>query len=309
MRAVVYARFGPPEVLELRELEPPAPRRGFARVRVRAAALNPKDVLVRKGRMRPYGAWGLPRTPGYDFAGELLDPVGELVEGQAVFGMLNGMAGATCAEQLLVPLDELAPKPEGLSFEQAAALPLAGLTALQALRDLLHVRAGQRVLINGASGGVGTLAVQLAAAMGAEVLASCSGRNAAQVQALGAARILDYTEGPSVFRELDCDAVFDVFGSLPAGPARVAMKPGALHCTTIPSGAHLARELLGRLGLSRARLVIVKSRRRDLEQLSRYVAEGRLRPVVDRVLPLAQSAEAHAYIETKRARGKVVLTL
>ncbi len=307
MKAISYARFGPPDVLEVGERPEPSRARGEARVRVRAAALNPKDVLLRKGKMRWLPAGSLPRIPGYDFAGTLLDATPALSAGTEVFGMIQRNGGGASAEIASVPVGELAAKPLGLSMSEAASLPLAGLTALQALRDELGVEPGQRVLLNGASGGVGTLAVQIAKAMGANVVAVCSGRNAELVRELGADRVIDYTsEDPSAERSLD--HVFDIYGNLPWPRAKAMLHARGRYCTTVPQPGAIARGALRRVGLHRAALVVVRSRRADLEQLSRWVASGALRPVVDRTLPWTEAVAAHQYLETRRARGKVVLT-
>lgn len=306
MRAVVYARFGPPEVLQVREVPAPQARGDRVRVRVVAAGLNPKDALVRKGKMRWLTRGALPRTPGYDVAGELLDPAPGLPVGAAVYGMIQSHMGGACAEVASLRMDEVAAQPEGLSAEEAAGLPLAGLTALQALRDELELRRGQRVLINGASGGVGTLAVQLARALGAEVVAVCSGRNRALVEGLGAHAVIDYTQRDPA-EERGLDAVFDVYGNLPWRKARRMVVRGGRFCTTVPRAGSVARGLLRRAKLHRAALVVVQSRRRDLEQLSAWVAEGALVPVVDRVVALEDSAEGHRHLETRRARGKVIV--
>jgi NADPH:quinone reductase-like Zn-dependent oxidoreductase len=258
----------------------------------------------------------MPRIPGYDFAGTLLDPVpatnehGALAVGDPVYGMVQHHSGGACAEVVAVPADQLAPIPHGpdgpLSFSDAASLPLAGLTALQALRDELGARPGETVLLNGASGGVGTLAVQIAKALGLPVVAVCSAKNHERVRALGADRLIDYTTAdPSDERGLD--HVFDIYGTLPWNKAKRMLKPGGAFCTTIPRAGAVVRGALHRIGLHRAGLVVVQSNRADLEQLAGFVREGAVQPVVDRVLPLEDSAEAHAYLETRRAKGKVVL--
>lgn len=328
MRAAVYHRFGGPEVLEVVDDAPrPESRKGAVRVRVRAAALNPKDVLLRKGKLRGVsGRWfgeSWPRIPGVDFAGEALEAAGDLTAGQAVYGMIQGWGEGACAEEAVVPLDQLAPMPPSLAFTEAAAIPLAALTSLQALRDLLRIRRGLRVCINGASGGVGSYAVQLAAAMGAEVVAVCSGRNARRMRDLGAAEVIDYTAADPLAPQRPYDAFYDVFGNRPYAEARRAIRAPAgrvgasagkrpVYVTTVPTPAALLCELRGRLPgrlAGPARLVIVRSNRDDLDDLTARVEAGMLRPVVDRVLPLDAIAEAHRYLETKRARGKVVIEI
>ncbi len=328
MRAAIYRRFGGPEVLQVVDDAPrPTPRAGCARVRVRAAALNPKDVLLRRGKLKLVsGRWfgeRWPRIPGVDFAGELIEAAGGFDAGQRVYGMIQGWSEGACAAEAVVPLGELAAMPPSLSFTEAAAIPLAALTSLQALRDLLAVRRGMRVCINGASGGVGSYAVQLAAAMGAEVIAVCSGRNVQRMRDLGAHAVVDYTADDPLAPQSPYDAFYDVFGNRPWSEARRAIRPPerrraapgasqAVYVTTVPDGRALLGELRGRLPgplAGPARLVIVRSNRDDLDDLTARVEAGMLRPVIDRVLPLADIAEAHRYLETKRARGKVVIEI
>ncbi len=315
MKAIEYDRYGTPEVLTLREVEVPEAGRGQVRVRVRAAALNPKDCLVRKGRFRNVTGKKFPRRAGYDFAGEV-DAVGsgvnDMAIGDAVFGMLNGWAGGTHAEYVVASWHELAHKPPAIDFADAAGIPLAAQTALQALRDLGRSGPGRHVLINGCGGGVGTLAVQLATILGARVTGVCSAANAEQARQLGAAEVIDYTQTEISRAGARFDTVFDVFGNLDFRQARALLRPGGIYISTVPSAgivlAHLATRLLPP-PLRRARLVVVKSRHRDLVWLAEQMDAGRLRPVTDRTWPLAQAAEAHAYQETRRARGKVVLTV
>lgn len=308
MKASIYDRFGAPDVLRVAHVDEPPKAAGSARVRVHAAALNPKDILLRKGKMRWIFGSRLPRTPGYDIAGVLLDDADELSAGTEVFAMIQSHRGGGCAEMASVPFDELTTKPTGLSMVEAASLPLAGLTALQALRDELALVEGQTVMLNGASGGVGTLAVQVAKALGAEVLAVCSGRNRELVLSLGADRVIDYTK-EKLDTQRDLDAVFDIYGNFPWPRARRTLRVDGRFCTTVPRPGSVLRGQLRRLGWHRAALVVVESRRRDLEQLRNWVNDGKVRPVVDRVFELDEASEAHTYIETRRARGKVVLRM
>ncbi|MEM7048806.1 MAG: NAD(P)-dependent alcohol dehydrogenase [Acidobacteriota bacterium] len=308
MKAVLYRSYGEAKVLEIGTVEAPLPRRTEVLVRVAAAALNPKDILTRKGKFKLFTGRRFPMVPGLDIAGEVIakgSAVATYDIGQRVHGMLNGWRGGGCAEQAVAGESELAPIPTEMSVVQAAALPLAGMTALQALRDLLRVKEGERVCINGASGGVGTLAVQIAKLLGAQVVAVCSGRNAALVAGLGADEVVDYTH-TDVTRSGPYDAFFDVFGNCP--PARVSRAlPSGRHCTTVPSPGAILRELQGRLLGRPRRMVIVRGNGADLRQLDQWYAARGLDIVVDRVLPFSQAAEAHRYLETKRARGKVVL--
>jgi NADPH:quinone reductase-like Zn-dependent oxidoreductase len=310
MRAVRYDRYGPPDVLGFVELPDPTPRRGEVCVAVSALALNPKDVLVRKGKMRQLPTVTLPIVPGNDLCGTVVaaGPGADLAVGTRVYGFYETVWGGASAERVCLPATQVATAPQGWSDTDCAAVPLAAQTALQALRDALRVGPGHRVVIHGASGGVGVFAIQIAKRLGAHVIAVCSARNAELVRGLGADEHLDYTtHDPLDLRGLD--AFFDVFGNKPWARARATLAPTGRYCTTLPRPATAARGLLARLGLSRAHLVVVRSRRADLETLAGWMQDGSLRPIVDRVLPWEQIAQGHAYLETKRARGKVVLTV
>lgn len=311
MKAVRYARYGGPDVLEWREVPRPQPGPGEVLVRVAAAAINPKDCLVRKGRFRAFTRDRLPRGGGYDFSGtvaELGPGVHGLSVGDRVFGMLNGWDGGSFAEYLLAPVDELAAAPATIGLEDAAGLPLAGQTALQALRDRGDLRAGQSVLINGAAGGVGTLAVQLAKSFGARVTAVCSARNADFVRALGADEVIDY-QGSDITRlPARYDFIFDVYGNHSYAALEPLLKPRGRYVATVPTRDNLLRDAASRvLPWLRGRLVLVRSRRADLDWLRQRVDGGALRPVTERTWPMAQAAEAQRHVETRRARGKVLL--
>ncbi|MEM6990017.1 MAG: NAD(P)-dependent alcohol dehydrogenase [Myxococcota bacterium] len=310
MRAVTFGEYGPPSVLRLETVSQDPPRDGQVAVHVRAAAINPKDVLVRKGRLRWMVGRSLPRRTGYDYAG-VVQSMGARVSGLAVgdrvFGMLNEQAAGAVAEGVVTSAAALAPLPESIPFVQAAAIPLAGQTALQALRDLGHVRAGHRVWIHGASGGVGTFAIQVAKILGAHVTTTSSERNTALCASLGADVTCDYrVDDP---READAafDLIFDVFGNQSfAGCRRSLRKPG-VYISTVPS-LRIARDrIVTQFAARRARIVLVRSRRRDLAWLAQQCELGTLVPQVDRTFGLEEVSAAHEYIETRRARGKVVV--
>lgn len=312
MKALAYRRFGPPEVMAVTEVDRPHPARGEVLVRVWAAAMNPKDVLVRKGKFALFTGRRFPKVPGYDFAGEVAElgaGVSGLEVGAPVFGMVNRWSAGAAAEFLSVPADELASRPRDLTWAEAAALPLAALTALQALRDLARVRPGKTVLINGASGGVGVYAIQIARILGAEVTTVSSARNLSFCRDLGADHALDYAMDSVDAGRGPFDVIFDVFGNLPFKKARAQLGVRGRYVTTIPKPGTVFDDLSSRWAGQPRRLVVVRSNRADLDRLAAWVEQGKLRPVVDRVLPLDQGAAAHAYIETKRARGKVVLEL
>ena len=312
MQVAEYDRYGGPEVLVVRARPRPVPGRGQVLVRVRAAALNPKDVLVRAGKLRWLTGRGFPRRTGYDWAGEIAAVgagVDDLAIGERALGMIQANAGGACAEYVVAERGELTRCPPALARDEAAALPLAALTALQALRDLAHLEHGQRVLINGASGGVGTLAVQVARALGAHVTAVTSARNAELVRALGADDVLDYAVADLARPTAPYDAIFDVFGNRSFAALRAALTPRGTYVTTVPALRNVVDHLRTRLPGRRARLVVVRSRTADLDALLALHARGALRPIIDRRYPLAELADAHRYLATRRARGKVVITI
>lgn len=324
MRAIVQDRYGPPEVLRLAETGRPAPGDGEVLVRVRAASLNARDWHVMRGD--PYLArlsFGLrrPRTRirGTDFAG-LVEAVGRGVEGLRPGDEVFGEAEGAFADYVCAPRDAVAPKPSGWTFEQAAAVPLAGNTALMALRDLAGLRAGRRLLVNGASGGVGTFAVQIAASLGAEVTAVCSPRNAGLASSLGAHHVVDYTREDFTRAGHRYDAVLDLVGNRSAADLRRALAPSG---TLVLSGGGVSEggSLLGPLTLLlgarltapfvRARVLVLTATpsSANLTALAALAEAGSLHPAVDRTYPLDEVPAAVHYLETTHARAKVVITL
>lgn len=313
MKAVQFDRYGPPAVLTAREVPDPVCGAGELLVRIRAAGVNPKDCLVRRGKFSWFTGRRFPLGLGHDFAGtvEALGPrSGRFQAGDAVYGMTNGWKGRTYAEFAAVRATETVLKPAPLTFEEAAAVPLAAQTALQALRDLGRLAPGQRVTVNGASGGVGTYAVQIAGILGARVTAVCSARNAELVRRLGADRVIDYRRQAPRESSGPVDVFFDVFGNQRFPDIRPLLLPRGRFIATVPGLPILKWSLLSRLGPGpRARLVVVTSRAADLQTLSAWIEARRLAPVLDRTFALAEAPQAHAYVETKRARGKVVLSV
>jgi NADPH:quinone reductase-like Zn-dependent oxidoreductase len=313
MKVVEYDRYGDPSVLIVRERPAPVARPGRVVVRVRAAALNPKDVLTRTGKLRLFAGGRFPKRVGYDWAGEIAElgrGVTGLAVGDAVFGMIQAWTAGACGEQVEVLPEQLTRKPAGLDWEHAAALPLASLTALQALRDLGELVPGQRVLIHGASGGVGVHAIQIAKALGAHVTTLTSASAIDLVRSLGADETIDratWTAAPPATLADPFDVVFDVFGNRTFADVRPLLTARGTFVSTVPSLHVVRSRLRTAFTRPRARLVVVRSRRTDLEWLAALVERGGLRAVIDRVLPLADIAEAQRYLSTRRARGKVVI--
>ena len=315
MRSVQYDRYGGTEVLVLRSEEVPRPGRGQVLVRVRAAALNPKDVIVRSGRLRIYriiAGSRFPKRVGFDWSGEALAlsaGVTDVRVGDALYGMIDAWSAGACATHAVVEVGELAPRPASLSWEQAAAVPLAAMTALQALRDVARLERGQRVLVNGASGGVGTFAVQIAKALGARVTAVTSARNAARMREIGADEVLDYAEDDLRAKAGQQEIFFDVFGNRSFPFARALLSANGTYVSTVPKGHLLRDTVLTALRGKRARLVSVRSRAADLVTLTGWIEQGLVSPVIDRVFPLEEVAAAEDQVATRRARGKVVIRI
>ncbi len=311
MLAARYPRHGKPEVLCVQEV--PVPKVGARQwlVRVQAAAVNPKDVVLRSGGFRPLDGLG-PYATGYDWAGTLVARGARALEqplGTAWFGMLNGFRGGACAQYVVTDPACCAEMPRGLDFERASALPLVSLTALQALRDVAKLRAGQRVLINGAAGGVGSVAVQIAKALGAHVHATASATNHEFLRSLRADDVSDYRDLAETLRAEKFDVIFDVFGKLSFAQALPGLLPHGVVVTTVPKLAHgldIVRTFARR---QKMRLVSVQSRRVDLELIASFVARGALAPVIDHLVPLAKIADAHRHLASKHARGKVVVRI
>ncbi len=310
MKAVIYDKSAPGEFLSLREVEKPAPGQGQVLVRVINTALNAADY-----RSMALGAIPKSKIFGADVAG-VVEAVGEGVRrlkvGDAVFGDLGGAGFGGLAEYAAAPEDLLALKPAGVTFEQAAAVPMAALTALQALRKG-GIFPGMRVLIYGAGGGVGTFAVQLAKYFAAEVTALCGPGNVELARSLGADAVIDYTK-EDVFRSgRRFDRVLAVNGGRPLTDYRRLLAPNGVFVMVGGSltqvfSAMVFGPLLS-LGSRKMLALAARSSRADLEFLIRLVEAGQVRPVVDRMYPLAQAAEAFAYLRQGHARGKVVIAV
>ena len=309
-RWVYYNQFGSPDVLRVGAHQPRIPPAGWVRVRVHAVALNPKDILLRKGHFGLLQGYRFPKGTAHDFAGQV-DAVGSGVHrfevGQDVFGMQPGSQPAAAADTVCVPQRVLAPKPKNLTYEEAAGLPLAGLTALQALRDCGQLQPTQHVLIRAAAGGVGSLAVQIAKAMGARVSAICSSRNVEKVQSLGAQEVFARDLEPKLHTLSEVDIYFDTFGNQRLQDLRSYLTPHGRLVSTLPHLKTLTDILKSWGQNQKAKLVIVRPKGKDLELLAQWAEEGQLRPVTDSIFALKDMARAHQRLETRRCIGKVIV--
>lgn len=322
MKAITYSEYGPVEVLRLAEVPKPVPGDNEVLIRVRAASVNAADWRMMSASpflVRLYNGLFRPKritTLGGDVAG-VVEAVGPQVTrfkpGDEVFGEVFASNFGAFAEYKCAFESELELKPVNASFDEAAALPLAGMTALQALRDVGQVRAGQRVLINGASGGVGAFAVQLAKHFGAEVTAVCSTRKMEQVRELGADHVIDYTQEDFTQGSKRYDLIVGVNGSRSIFEYRRVLAPQGRYAMIGGGGKQLFQAmLLGpllSLGGIRMAAVTSKANPDDLRMLKGLFESGALKVVIDRRFPLAEAAEAVRYVEQGHASGKVVITL
>jgi NADPH:quinone reductase-like Zn-dependent oxidoreductase len=327
MKAILHCEYGGPEVLKIEEVEKPVPNDNQLLVRVRAASVNPLDLTIRGlWLLRPLSGLRKPKDTrlGVDYAGTVeavgKNPAaaGQFKPGDEVFGGKNG----AIAEYVCVMADRgVALKPANMTFEQAASAPVAAITALQGLRDKGKIQAGQKVLINGASGGVGTFAVQIAKSFGTEVTGVCSTRNVDLVRSIGADHVIDYTKEDFTKTDQRYDLIFDLVGNHSFSERRHILNPNGICVMAGIGGAGwhdgMGMRLLGELNAYvRSRFVsekfvayIAVFNKADVTILGNLMQSGKMKPVIDRIYKLSETADALRYLETGHARGKVVITV
>jgi NADPH:quinone reductase-like Zn-dependent oxidoreductase len=320
MKAIVYTQYGPPNVLQLKEVEQPVPNDGEILVKIHAASANPLDWHLMRGApflARLAGGLRKPKDPrlGADLAGRV-EAVGtnitQFQPGDEVFGAWTG----SFAEYASVPENRVALKPTKSSFEEAAAIPVAAITALQGLRDKGQIQSGQKVLVNGASGGVGTFAVQIAKSLGTEVTGVCSTRNLDLVRSIGADHVIDYTQEDFTKNGQHYDLIYDAVGNRSVSDYKRALNPNGTcviagfsslprlfeHMVLGPLRSKTGNKKVGLMG-------IAKMNQKDLVYVKELVEAGKVVPVIERRYPLRETAEAIQYLEEGHARGKVVIAV
>lgn len=314
MRAMHYTRYGGPEVLEAAELPPPRPGPGQVLIKVEASSVNPIDWKRASGALRLLMPARLPLVPGYDVAGTVAAlgaGVSAFQLGARVHARIKESRGGASAELALAGLDVVTRLPDAMSMGEGAALPLAGMTALQGLRDaggLPLEGARGRVLVVGASGGVGHLAVQLAKGAGAQVTGVCSARNTALVRGLGADEVLDYTRPDAFAGQAPFDLVLDCVGSDPHKWLPLVAERGR-YASTVPGPSVLLRRAVNLLTKKGVYPVMLQTNAADLALLDRWSEAGKLRVVIDSRFPLAKLGEAWARSISGRAAGKIVIDI
>lgn len=322
MQAIVCDKYGSPDVLVLKEIEKPFPTENQVLVRVHAASLNFGNVVLLKGK--PFLArlaFGLTRPkysiPGGDIAGTI-EAVGKGVKrfrvGDEVFGDLSGCGWGGFAEYVAVPEHAIALKPTNISFEEAAATPMAGVTALQGLRDKGKIKSGQKVLIYGASGGVGTFAVQIAKSIGAEVTGVCSTRNLEILRLIGADHIIDYTKDDFTQNEECYDLILGVNGSNSISAYKRILKPNGNFVHVGGSESQLFQTLVlgpfvSMTGNKKISSLLQRANQKDLNYVKELLETGKVKPIIDKRYKLNEITEAFKYFQEGHAQGKVVITI
>ncbi|MGA9587537.1 MAG: NAD(P)-dependent alcohol dehydrogenase [Terracidiphilus sp.] len=323
MKAIVHREYGSADVLKLEEVSNASPKENEVLIKVRAAAVNPMDWHLMRGTpsfVRFFTGMKKPKRTslGGDMAGDVVSvgaAVTNLRPGDAVFGAVDG----SFAEYVCAPASIVAIKPPNMTYEQSAAAPIGGLTALQALRDKAKLQPGQRVLINGASGGVGTFAVQISKWIGAKVTGVCSTRNMELVRGIGADCVVDYTHEDFATDGERYDAIFDLVGNRPLAAFRSVLNPRGVFIACggggpeTPASRLLAgmieQLVLGWFTSQRLVGILAQRKKDDLELLSKLMTSGDITPVIDRSFGLSEVPQAIRYLEAGHARGKVVVSV
>jgi NADPH:quinone reductase-like Zn-dependent oxidoreductase len=311
MKAIMIEQYGGLDVLQVAEVGKPVVAADQILIEVHAASINPIDTKIRDGSMAFRFGKKFPKILGFDAAGVVVETGPDTTQfspGDQVLVRSDLLTGCACAEYLAVSESVVAHKPKAMNYQQAAALPLAGLTALQGLRDDCQLQSGDHVLIIGASGGVGTYAVQIAKAMGAVVTAVCSGKNRDLVKSLGADRILDYTCEDIFAAQEPYDCIYDVMGKQRFSAARKVLKHDGHFAAAVPSAGVIFAKFIGnKFRDQQAHFVMCKSSGPDLAVMTEWVEQGRLRSIIDSTYTMDEIISAHQRIETQRSRGKLVV--
>lgn len=322
MKAFMYKKYGSPDVLELTEIEKPIPNNNQILIKIKAASLNFGNLVLLRGE--PFlarFAFGLHKPkypiPGGDIAGRI-EAVGKDVKqfqvGDEVFGDLSTCGWGGFAEYVCVPEHAVVLKPESISFEEAAAVPMAGVTALQGLRDKGNIQPGQKVLINGASGGVGTFAVQIAKALGAEVTGVVSTRNVNILKSLGADDVIDYTKEDFTKNPKKYDLILGVNGHHPISAYKKSLNQNGKFIHVGGSSSQMFQAIIqgpwiSKTGNKKVSIMLQRANQQDLIVMKKLLEDGKVKPVIDRTFSLSELPEAFKYFEQGHAQGKVVITV
>ncbi|NJK48977.1 NAD(P)-dependent alcohol dehydrogenase [Candidatus Gracilibacteria bacterium] len=313
MKAVIIERYGSPDVLQYADIEKPSVTGDRLLIKIYASSINPIDWKLRQGMLKVITGNKFPMILGFDVAGEVVEVGANITNfktGDGVYAYLNPVPGGAYAEYVAVSERFVSLKPSNLSYEQAAVVPLAATTALQALRDTGEIKKGQKVLINGAAGGVGTFAVQIAKAYETEVTAVCSAKNVELVKSLGADSVIDYTQQDFTKDTEKYDIIFDVVGKRSFSECKNNLLDRGIYITLLPSPDIILNGFLTFLiPGKKAKLFVAKANDKDLAYLKELIEANKIRPIIDRIYPLSQIADAHRYSEEGRTVGKIAIAI
>ncbi len=312
MKAVVIRGYGSPEVLQYEDVEQPKIKPDQLLVKVHASSINPIDWKIRQGMLRFITGNKFPLILGFDVSGEVIEVGSQVTSFKPKDEIYGAMAlpGGAYAEFAAVPAKSAALKPTNMTYEQAAAVPGGAITALQSLQNQGKIQLGQSVLINGASGGVGSFAVQIAKALKAEVTAVCSTKNFELVKSLGADRLIDYNIQDFTQDTARYDIILDAVGKRSFSNCKAVLKPNGVYITTLPTPDNIVQSILTAIiPGKKAKIVLEIPNTQDLLYLKELIEAGKIQSVIDRTYPLKELAAAHTYSETERAVGKIVITV
>ena len=313
MKAIYYEAYGKPDVLQYGEQPEPDLKPDQIMVRVRASSVNPVDWKMRQGHLLPISGLSFPKIPGRDIAGDVVSvgpDVTRFTVGDKVYGLLSDGLGNANAELASLSEKIAAPIPSNLDYQQAAAVPLAAYTALQGLRDEGEIAPGDTVLINGASSGVGSCAVQIAKALGAgEITAVVGPKNLALARELGADHVINYKEQEFTADKDRYDLIFDAAASSTYSASKDSLREKGRYVTTVPNPKDIVSGPVSVFTDKKMKTVWAQARGTDLALLNEWLEAGKVKPLIDRTFPLAETAKAHRYSEEGHAVGKIVLVV
>ncbi|NEQ25908.1 MAG: NAD(P)-dependent alcohol dehydrogenase [Microcoleus sp. SIO2G3] len=313
MKAVTINQYGSASVLRYTDIEQPRIKPEQMLVKVQASSVNPVDWKIRSGQLQLLTGYNFPLVLGFDVAGTVVEVgagVTRFKVGDAIYAYLDSIPGGAYAEYAAVSERAACLLPNNMTYEQAAAVPLAATTALQSLRDLGLIQSGYQVLINGSSGGVGTFAVQIAKELGAEVTAVCSTKNLELMTSLGADSVIDYTSTDITQDTRQYDIILDVVGKQSFSRCQAILKPNGVYVNTLPMPDTLVQGCLTFfLPGKKAKLVIAQSNSKDLAFLKELIEAGKMRSLIQQTYPLSEVAAAHTTSEQERVVGKLVITV
>jgi len=312
MKAAVYNRYGDPDIIEIKDIDDPKPGSNDVLIRMHAVSVNPVDWKVVKGNLKMITGKKFPKFIGIEGAGvveEIGDDVSGIYKGQHVFVGLDYHGGA-CAELVCANFTKVIPVDDSLSFEEASTMAIAGITALQGLRDKGNIQPGMDVLINGASGGVGTYAVQIARYFGADVTGVCSKSNFELVRNLGATEIIDYHSEDFTMKNKKYDIIFDTIGNLNFCKVRKVMKKKAVYVNISPSAILFLTSFITRLFPGRkSKAFMINPDHKDLKEVMNLIVSKKIKVVIDRIFLFNETAKAFEYSSTERAKGKIIIKI